>query len=897
MSWLSRLVNVFRGDRVVDDLDDELRFHLESTAERLVAEGLTPDAAEREARRRLGNATVLRERSRDVKLLPWLDTIARDAVFGGKMLRKDAVATVAAVVSLGLAMGACAAAFMLVDALILRRLPVNDPDRLLYLALPPDTPTAPDGTPRREGTSFSYPLYQRFVEASGGRVELMVVAYQNTRQARFADAPDRRERVRAQYVSGNVFGQLGITPSLGRILTVDDDRAGDPRRVAVISHAFWRRRFGGDPSVLGTVLTLDRDKQHEIVGVAREGFSGVEPGILTDVWLPATSFEAGALVGPGWQWFRIWGRLADGVAPEEAAQRLQPVLRQFRSERAARRPADTPLDEQARYVNQRLVARSAATGPSSLRLDFEQPLLVLAAVVGLVLLLACSNVANLLLGRAIAREREMALRMAIGAGRRRLVQQLLVESAMLALAASVMAGVFAWLAAPMVLRWLSPDDMPAYLDLRFNSAAAGFLVLMALVTTLGFGLIPSVRASSVSPIEALKCAGRLRVRPRLLQPLLTVQVALSLAVLSVSALLLFSFDRLSSVSPGFRADGIVLADVETVDDVDRQVGRRALIELLARVRSLPEVTSASASAWPLLTGAGWITSIRLPGGQLDGQPVNFLEVTPGFMDTMGIPLRAGRDVAPADLDAIEPRSVLVNEMFAREYFPAQSALGRLFERPHGDGVVLQEIVGIVGDAKYESLREDVPPTVYVPLRGRDGATLQVRTGQPLAVIAGRLRAEARRTSPALLLTEVTLQSTLVTNTLLRERLLALLSGFFGGVSLVLAAVGLYGVLSYSVVQRTREIGIRRALGAGRGAAVKRILADVAVYGALGVVLGTAFGAYGARFLTALLYDVEPLEPATVLAPIAVLLVVGAVAAAVPARRAASVDPLVALRDE
>jgi predicted permease len=906
MSLLSRIANVFRSGRVADDLDDELAFHVESTAERLVAEGMSPEAARREAARRFGNSAVLRERSRDVKLVPWLDAVVRDIGFGFRMLRKDAVISVCAVISLGLAMGACATAFMLVDALMLRTLDVRTPERLVYLSMPPDTPTSPDGTPRREGQSFSYPIYQRFRDVVKGRAELMVMGYQGSRYARFSDAADQRERVRAHHVSGQVFDELGIVPAFGRVLTRDDDRLGAPRLVAVLSHAFWMRRFGGDPGVLGKRVSFDRENQYEIVGVAREGFTGVEPGILTDVWLPATSYRAEAMTSPGWQWFRIWGRLADGVDAQEIHGRLQPVFRQFRTERAALRPPDTPRDEVERYVSQPLAVRSAAQGPSALRVEFEQPLVVLAGVVALVLLLACSNIANLLLARATAREREMALRLSIGAGRARLVQQMLIEGTLIAFGAMLVAGVVASAAAPAVVRWLAPTELPAYLDLRLDARLAMFLAGLTLLTAVGFGLLPALKASAVSPIAALRAGGRHGTRTRLLHPLLSAQVAFSLAVLSISALLLLSFTRLISVDPGFRVEGVLLASVNPPDRLEGSTGRRAVLEALERASSVPGITSVSASSWALMSGSGWSTGIRLPGGRLQSREVSFLEVTPGFIKTMAIPLRDGRDLADADMklsaggeQVEEPNTVLVNQAFVRAFFPNEPALGRVFERPQGSDAVRLEIVGIVGDAKYLTLREEVPPTVYVPMRGRaDGATLQLQTDLPADAVAGELRKALARVSPPLVLTAVEPQATYVTNTLLRERLLAALSLFFGAVSVALAAVGLYGVLSFSVVQRTREIGIRRALGATQRMAISRVVKDAAIYSAVGMAVGLVAGVLlGGRFVGTLLYEVTPLDPETLALPVIVLLTVAVLAAVVPARRAAAVDPMVALREE
>ena len=418
MSRFSRIANVFRQERVTDELDEELQFHVDSRARDLMADGLAPDEAYREARRRLGNAGVIRERSREVKLVAGLDAVLRDMRFAIRMLRRDLVVSLAAIASLALAIGGCTAAFALVDALILRPLPVHDPATLVSVGVH-------EGG-ERDRTSFNYPLFAHLVEAVRGSAELAAFSYQSPSVATF-DAAGGEERVYEQFVSGNGLGMLGVTPALGRVIVPADDDLGGGRAVAVLSHSFWTRRFGRDPHVVGRTFTLGR-KTYQIVGVAREGFTGIEPGIDTSFWMPLTSTpERLSLTDPGWHWFKIMGRLGAGHRADEVRGVMQAVLTNFRRERVAMW-GDAPRAERERFLGARVVVRSASNGISGLRADYERPLWILAAVVTLVLLLACSNLANLMLARAAAREREMALRLSIGAGRARLMQQMLVEA-------------------------------------------------------------------------------------------------------------------------------------------------------------------------------------------------------------------------------------------------------------------------------------------------------------------------------------------------------------------------------------------------------------------------------------------------------------------------------------
>jgi predicted permease len=898
MSWLSRVRNVFRSDRVSDELDEELSFHVESRARDLTAAGMDPEAAAREARRRLGNRVTLRERSLDVKLATGLESLVRDLRIGLRMLRRDLGVSVSAIASLALAIGGCTAAFALVDVLILRPLPVPEPGRLITLSIVEET---------RERTSFNYPLYQRLAAAARGRADFATFGWQGGPTTAVFDPATGEERVYSQYISGDGFGLLGLRPAIGRLILPSDDYPPGAHDVAVLSHAFWTRRFGADPRVIGRTLVLNR-KHYEIVGVAPAGFTGIEPGIATTLWVPLTSTPTPeALTEAGWHWFRILGRLAPGHRADDVRDGLQPVLSAFLQERAAMF-GDAPQAFRDRYVKGRLAVHPAPNGYSQLRTNFERPLWVLAAVVGLVLLLACSNLANLMLARGSAREREMALRLSIGAGRGRLVQQLLLEAGALAAAASVAGVVFARLAAPIIVALLAPSDTPAYLDVRFDGRVLLFVAGVGALATIAFGLVPALRVSGTSPIEAMKASsGRHTSRAPLLRPLVATQVAFSLAVLFLATLLLTSFARLATVDPGFVAEGVQLASVDLVDEADALRARDTTYRLVEQVRAMPGVTAAGLSRWPLFSGSGWDGTVLVDGRRPNDADVNFLEVTPGFIDALRIRLLAGRDLVRADFDA-GSESVLVNQTFTRLFLGGGSPLGRRFTRPERsrtNAPTLQrphQVVGLVSDAKYNDLRETAPPTIYLPLGVRDeptadGGALAIRSRLPQRALAERVRAAAATMTPKMKLSDVTSQSTIVANTMLRERLLALLSGFFALVSLSLAAVGLYGVLSYSVVQQTREIGIRIALGAAERAVIRTVLGSVWTYVFAGIAVGLAAGLWLAQFVTALLYEVRPRDASSIAAPIAVLLVVALVASLLPARRAARVDPMVALRDE
>jgi putative ABC transport system permease protein len=887
MSWLSRFVNVLRRKNLERDLEDELQFHLDARIDELTSRGMPAEQAAEYARRRFGDTLRLRESSRDIKLIPRLDSILLDVVFGLRAWRRNKVVTAAAVVSLSLAIGACAAAFSLIDALILRSLPVDDPSTLVHLGV-----RAPGDA--RDGMSFNYPLFEQLRDASRAQVRLFGLSDQSRRDASFDDAA-QPEKVYGQWISGDAFAILGVRPALGRLIMPSDDVTPGRHPVAVLSHDFWTRRFDRSPSVLGRWVTI-REKSLQIIGVAEARFTGVEPGIMTDLWAPNMMWDARVIADASTRWFRIWGRMQPDVDTEQARSVLQTVFTGFQRAQARSRPPDEPPDSLARYLNTSIHVRPSASGYSWVRQEFARALWILAGVALLVLLVACANVASLLVARASSREREIALRISIGAGRGRLIQQMLIESALLSAAAGVIGAVVAVVIAPGIVSMLSTSRSVVRLDLHWDWRIALFLGTAGLLVTFLFGLAPALRASAVTPYDALK-SGNLKEAPRvgLFRPLVAAQTAFAFVVLFVAGMCLASFQKLVRIDLGFDPENIAIVRVQAGEPGSDAAAPLALWEQLQRhLERTPGIESVSVSRWGLFEGPGRNKSVRVPGRAVDSYMPWYLDVSPGFLRTMRIRLVEGRDLEWRDGVPETPSAVLVNEGFARRYFPGESAVGKRFFRIDGDVLVPQDIVGIAGDAKYTDLREAAPPTVYELLRPFPMAVLQVRT--PLdGAVAALLREELPRVHPALRSVEMTLQSTLVGNHLVRDRALALLSGFFSIVVMVLVAVGLYGVLTFGVLRRMREIGIRMALGARPLRVVALVLSEIGWVTAIGLAIGAAGGIATARLVTGLLHEVTPSDPWSLATPLICLVTACLLAALLPALRATRVDPVTALR--
>ncbi|MFN7996286.1 MAG: ADOP family duplicated permease [Bryobacteraceae bacterium] len=901
MSWLSRFVNAFRTRRIAGELDDELEFHLEQRIAEMEHRGTPRSEAELLARRKLGNKLILRESSYDVKSAVWLETLLRDVRYGLRMLAKYPAASVAAILSLALAIGACTGAFAVMDALLFRPLPVPTPNQLIDLATVMPAFFSPENQPR-ESDSFSYAQFELLRETAAADADLFAVSLSGgLRPAQFDDGSGASENIRAESISGPGLEILGIKPAAGRLIRPEDDLPGDGHPVAVLSRAFWKRRFGASPKAIGRWIRIGR-KNFQVVGVVAGSFSGLRPGYLTDVWLPVSAaLDPQSLADPDRGGISVWGRLHDRANSAALRERLQPALINFLRERVRINPPRNLNAQQRReFTDAPLHVRDASRGQDSLfRLQFRRPLLILALICGLLLLIACSNVANLMTARASAREGEMALRLSLGAGRGRLVQQLLVESAEIAVLAFAGALLFATITAPVILARLGPTEFPAWLDITPDFRTVAFTAVLSLLTAVLFGVVPALRAAAVEPNAAIqRGTAALSGRTGSLRWILTAQVGFSVTVLFLCGLLLLSFRRLVTIDLGFTSDNVVLFDLMPREPEGRpSLSGAALLE---HVRRLPSVHDAALSqVRPMGGDMVWIMTpvIRLPGRANEVvRPVD-VRVSAGFFRTMQIRWLAGRDFLPEEI-ARNSSSVIVNQAFVEAYLRGRNPIGQRFEKLTDDPEPsAQQIVGVVANARQNNPRELEGPVIYSPLPSAAGATAILRVRSSNAALIPRLRKEIELATPELTVRGSIRLRTQIDDTLIRERLLAMLAGFFSIVSLLLTGVGHYGVVNYAAIRRTREIGIRIALGARRAAVVRLMISETAMALAIGLVLGIVCGMGLTRYLVSQLFGVKPTDFWSLAAPVLSILAATALAVVPPSIRAAGADPLLALRHE
>jgi putative ABC transport system permease protein len=879
MSLWSRIANVVRGDRLSREIDEEVQSHLEEAVEN----GREPG----EAQSAFGSPLRYGEESRDIRLIPWLASLRADAVFGWRQLMKRKVTSAAAILSLALAIGACTVAFRLIDALLLRPLPVAAPERLYSLA----REAFYDGK-MQSFDQWAYPSFQLMRAAVKDQAELMAVSYGDRTDITYK-ADSEMEKAVVQYVSGWMFGAFGLRPALGRLLTENDDLKPHAHPYAVLSYNYWTRRFGQDPKVIGRTFRMG-DDLYEIVGVGPAPFSGTETGTPTDVFVPAM-MHPGA-VHDDWTWHRTLAQLKPGVAIEPLRAKLDATSHAFEEERAKGFTGMSKKDIET-FLDQKLVLEPAAAGASNLQNEYHRSLIALGVLVALVLLIACANVANLMTAQAASRAREMALRVSIGAGRLRLVQLVLVESAILALLAGAMGGVFAWWSAPFVVGMINPPGNPVHLDLPADWRVLGFGLALTLAVMLSFGLTPALRASTVQPASALRGGEDPHTRRRMMHALIAAQVAFCFLVLFVAGLFAATFERLSHRPTGFSADRLLL--LHTV--AQREEAPVFWDQVAEHLRTVPGVEAVALAGWPLLDGNAWNGFISVNGAPPGPDLAYFLAVSPGWVDTMKIPFIDGRDFRPGET---APGVAIVNETFAKQFFKGENPIGQSFAK---NGELPCKVVGVVRDAPYRNVREPILPAVFVPIRRIDrhgildplrGASFIVRTASanPMA-LASILRREVPRARPEFRVNNIRTQAELVRAQTLRERLLAMLGLFFAAVSLLLAAVGLYGVLDYSVLQRRREIGIRMAIGAPAGSIARLVTVEIFAMVLMGALAGVALGMASVRYIEALLYQVKAGDPAMLALPSFTILAAALLAALPAVFHAVRIDPVAMLRAE
>jgi putative ABC transport system permease protein len=884
MSLWSRIINVVRGDRLNREIDEELESHIEEA----IAQGRDPE----EVRRSFGSRLRHREESRDIRLVAWLESLRADAVFGWRRLKKSKVTSAAAILSLALAIGACTSAFRLIDALLLRPLPVSAPERLYLLAR---QGIGWDGKPSTDD-GCEYPLFHQMRAAVKDQAELLAISHAERADLTYK-SDEEMEKAYLQYVSGWMFASFGLRPALGRLLTESDDLTAGAHPYAVVSHDYWTHRFGQDPNVVGRNFRMG-ERLYQIVGVAEERFTGTEPGTMTDIFVPTmmdpyvTRFDASVA--------RAFALLKPDIAVEPLRQKLQANSRAFEAERA-KAFVGMPKQSLEDFLNQTELLEPAPTGVSELQDNNRRPLAALGVLVSLVLLIACANVANLMTAQAASRAREMALRISIGAGRWRLVQLLLIESAWLALVASAVGALFAWWSAPFVVRMINPPDNPARLSLPADWRVLGFGMVLTLGVTFLFGLAPALRASAIQPVSALKGGEDPHFRGRLMHALIAVQVAFCFLVLFVAGLFVTTFERLSQESTGFSAERLLTLDTFA----QRAQPPSYWAQVAGHLREVPGVEKVALASWPLLDGNSVNSYVSIDGAPLSQTLAYFLRVSPGWIDTMKISFVDGRDFLPNDT---APGAAIVNETFAKTYFNGENPVGKSFARAEDEGARIPfRIVGLVRDARYRNMRENMLPVAFVPFQGvrangtwqpQNWATFIVRTSSasPLT-LAQTLRREVPRAWPEFRVSRVRTQLEINQSHTVRERLLAMLAVFFASVALLLAGIGLYGVLHYSVVQRQREIGIRIAVGAQAGVIARLVTVEVFSMVLAGALAGLVLGMVSVRYLEELFYQVKATDLAMLAFPSLTILAAALLAALPAVIHAIRTDPVAMLRAE
>jgi len=910
-----RLRSLFRFSRVENELNEEFEYHLDRQIQFLMEQGRSPEEARVLAVQGMSGLEQQKDRCREARGVGLIQDLLSDSRYALRSFRKSPLVATVIVASLALGIGANAAIFSVINAVSLKMLPVRDPERLVLLSWssrvwPEAFANNVEGNGGRDagGTMHS----NSFPSDVYAEVKKQNTVFDQTFAFAANDAKvnielnGSAESAHLQAVSGDFFEGLGVTPSFGReILPADDSPSSPP--VAIVSYEFWRKYLGRDVGISGKAITINGNPA-TIIGVAPPEFFGVAPGDPVDIYIPLSLYNEqwtrlypeDPLDVPKTWWLGIMGRLKPSASHASASSQVQVIVE--RTLRARMTPVQNAVVPNVDVV-------PASRGLNDLRNKFSTSLLLLMGMVGLVLLIACANVAGLLMARATARQKEIAVRLSLGASRGRVIRQFLVESVMLSVIGGVAGLVVASWASSALVRLLGSGRNPVYLQTKFDFQVLAFTAAVAILSGILSGLVPAIAATRVNMAPTLKDSvapfsargGRFRVG----KALVCGQVALSLLLLIASGLLLRTLDRLQKVSLGF--DQRAMLTFEVRPGLNGYSDERLILyyqELHRRLGSLPGVRSvAFTQHGPIDSGwssnAGAIPGYTAPGEQVD---VYRHMVSPGYFQTLNVPIVLGRTITEQDTQT-SPKAVVVNEALVRQYFHGDNPIGRqiVYSPNHAGSVGTFEIVGVAKDVKYGRIRNDVPPTAYWPyqqstLISREMTFLLRANGDPWA-LASSVRQVCLNLDKDVPVTRMQTEDQVIEGSLFLERTFALLSSMFGSLALVLACIGLYGTIGYAVTRRTAEIGVRMALGAERGRILRMVLSEVSLIVWIGVVMGLPVAWAMARLLSHQLYELSPHDPVTMVGSSLVILAVTALAGYWPARRASRIDPMIALRYE
>jgi predicted permease len=899
-----RLRSLLRPGIVERGLDDELRFHLERQIEKYTKDGMEAEQATRRAKVEFGGLDQVRQNCREARGVTFVETLVQDIRFALRGFVRNPGFTLVAVLTLALGVGANTAIFSVINAVMFRTLPVRQPEQLVQVGF---------GGKRNAtsyvGESFSYPLFKDLRRENQSFSELTAFdswdSFEVEPEDKSLNSPGTP--IKGQLVSANFFSMLGLNAVIGRTFAENEESSDGGSPVAVISYAVWEHNFARDPHVIGTKL-LVRGTPLVVIGVAPRHFSGVNPGKNFGVWIPLTmatqvlSSPHFSLTDVNTNWLSLVGRLKPDLAPGPASERLDGLFQQLQKERDI---SSWSSQEQRDFFTHHIVLLPAASGADYLRKEFDKPLWLLMGMVGLVLIIACANAANLLLARASTREREIAVRMALGASRRRLLRQLLTESISLATAAAILGLLFACWGSRILVALMSIT-----LDVHPDSRVLAFNLTLALITGIIAGMAPAIGATRKRQSPALRTGFNTmesRTKSKLGRGLTVIQVALSLVVVLAAVLLIRTLRNLETLDPGFNQENVLLFKLDA-GRAGYTEPRRVQVyqELVDRIDAIPGVQSASYSLLTPISSGGWDGRTYIEGytpGPNESIDVYMNAVGPRFFETMGTPLLMGRSFAEQDQANSMPVAV-INQTMAGRYFAGRNPIGRHIGRWRWDGQREYEVVGVAGDAKYMSLRDNVPPTAYlylpqIPKRAGDVA-FEVHGFLPPLGFVSQLREVVRNVDSRLIVEQVKTLAQQVDDSLDDEKLVGSVSACFGILALALACLGLYGVMAYSVARRTNEIGLRMALGAARIDVFRMIVGQGLSLAIAGLFLGVIAALMLARVLSSFsqfLYGIKATDPLTIIGVSIFLVSVCIIACYFPASRAMRIEPMVTLRYE